>query len=218
MNYFAHGRAFVDDPYFLAGTAAPDWLNVVDRKVRVRSKYAAPHAAGDDPVLASVARGVMQHCADDAWFHETRAFAELSLDLCVRLRDALGPEDGFRPHFIGHILVEILLDAVLIEAEPERLDAYYTAMNSLDGPAVEAAISQIAGRSAAGLATFIPLFCRERFLWDYRDDGKLLFRLNQVLRRVQLPLLPSSIVDVLTIARGLVNERHDELLAAPANR
>ena len=40
MNYFAHGRPFVDDPYFLAGTAVPDWLNVVDRRVRVRSKQA----------------------------------------------------------------------------------------------------------------------------------------------------------------------------------
>ena len=37
MNYFAHGHRFVDDPYFLAGTAVPDWLSVVDRKVRVRA-------------------------------------------------------------------------------------------------------------------------------------------------------------------------------------
>ena len=33
MNYFAHGVRFLEDPYFLAGTAVPDWLSVVDRRV-----------------------------------------------------------------------------------------------------------------------------------------------------------------------------------------
>ena len=29
MNYFAHAIRFLDDPYFLSGTALPDWLSVV---------------------------------------------------------------------------------------------------------------------------------------------------------------------------------------------
>src|SRR5262245_57450005 len=125
MNYFAHGRAFVDDPYFLAGTAVPDWLNVVDRRVRVRSKHAAAHLDAADPRIARVAAGVLQHCQDDAWFHNTRAFAELSLSLCGMLRQRLPADEGFRPYFLGHILVEILLDAALIAEQPERLEAYY---------------------------------------------------------------------------------------------
>ena len=36
MNYLAHGFRFTDEPYFLAGTAAPDWLSVIDRKMRLR--------------------------------------------------------------------------------------------------------------------------------------------------------------------------------------
>src|SRR5262245_45831404 len=83
MNYFAHGRALINDPYFLAGTAVPDWLGVVDRRVRVRSALAEPHLASDDPRLARVAAGIVQHCRDDAWFHATRAFTELSLALTV---------------------------------------------------------------------------------------------------------------------------------------
>ena len=45
MNYFAHGRHFIDQPYLLAGTAVPDWLNVVDRSVRARPARAAAHSA-----------------------------------------------------------------------------------------------------------------------------------------------------------------------------
>jgi hypothetical protein len=214
MNYFAHGRRFVDDPYFLAGTAVPDWLNVVDRRVRVRAAQARLHVASPDERVARVAAGIVQHCDDDGWFHATRAFAELSLELCRLLRDRLPADDGFRPHFLGHILVEILLDAALIADEPGRLDDYYAALAGLDGQCVENAVGAIGTRPARNLATFIGLFSRERFLSDYLDDGKLLFRVNQVMRRVGLPLLPRDIEDTLAVARQQVARRKDELLAA----
>src|SRR4051795_212815 len=79
MNYLAHGWRFASEPYVLAGTAAPDWLSVIDRKVRLRSRTAATFISDADPVLAAIARGVVQHHADDAWFHATLAFNELSL-------------------------------------------------------------------------------------------------------------------------------------------
>lgn len=48
MNYFAHGREHLDRPYFLAGTAVPDWLSVSDRGSRVRRKQAAAWCSGED--------------------------------------------------------------------------------------------------------------------------------------------------------------------------
>ena len=216
MNYFAHGRRFTSDPFFLAGTAVPDWLGVVDRQVRVRSRHADAWSACDDPCVAAVARGVRQHLADDAWFHETLAFAECSMAIGRMVRDVLPTDDGFRPHFLGHILVEILLDAELIAEDPAALAAYYRAMNSLDAAAVESAVNRIAPRGTSNLATFIGLFSRERFLYDYQDDGKLLFRLNQVMRRVRLPTLPPQMSEVFPEARRLVSARGHELLTAPA--
>ncbi len=214
MNYFAHGRHFVDDPYFLAGTAVPDWLNVVDRRVRVRARLAEPHVAADDPLLARVASGIVQHCGDDEWFHATRAFAELSLELCGLLKAGLPADDGLRPHFLGHILVELLLDAALIADDPAALDRYYAAMDGLDGQAIEQAVERIAAKPAKDLATFVRLFSAERFLYDYADDAKLLVRLNQVMRRVGLGLLPPEATDLLAMARGMVAARKDELLTA----
>ena len=214
MNYFAHGRPFIDDPYFLAGTAVPDWLNVVDRKVRVRRRHALEHVEAIDPVVSRVAAGIVQHCSDDDWFHGTRAFAELSLGLSRLVRDALGADEGFRPHFLGHILVELLLDAELVAEAPERLDAYYRAIDSLDVVAVERAVNQIAPRPARDLGRFIGLFSQERFLSDYSEDAKLLIRLNQVMRRVGLATLPAASVEWLAVARERVAERKVELLAA----
>ena len=61
MNYLAHGWRFVDQPYFLAGTAAPDWMSVIDRRNRLRSKAAERFVEDSDPQLAALARGVVHH-------------------------------------------------------------------------------------------------------------------------------------------------------------
>src|SRR5262245_42485954 len=146
MNYLAHGWRFVHEPYYLAGTAAPDWLSVIDRKIRLRSRTAAEFVSDPDPVLSAVARGIVQHHADDAWFHATPAFNELSLNFAVEIRAALPGDEGFRPSFLGHILVELLLDATLSEENPRRLDDYYSALSSLDPAATEQAICRLATR------------------------------------------------------------------------
>jgi hypothetical protein len=212
MNFFAHGREFVDDPYLLAGTAVPDWLNVSDRGVRVRSRHVEPWLAADDARLRSLARGIAQHHVDDGWFHATSAFAELCWAFTVEIRDLLGRDDGLRPSFLGHILVEILLDATLIAQDPERLTAYYQALESVDAGLLAELVNRMAPRPTERLAMLIPRFTAERFLWDYAEDGKLCYRLNQVMRRVGLSELPAALAALLPSARRRVEDRQHELL------
>src|SRR5262245_54376900 len=210
MNYLAHGWPYSNEPYFLSGTAAPDWLSVIDRKIRVRSRTAAAFIADADPTLASIARGIVQHHTDDAWFHATPAFNELSLKFAVEIRSALPGDEGFRPSFLGHILVELLLDRALAEDKPRRLDDYYAALDALDPTATEQAISRLATGPAPQIATLIPRFAAERFLYDYLDDGKLLTRLNHVMRRVGLPQLPLTLVELIPSLRSRVRDRMTE--------
>jgi hypothetical protein len=216
MNYLAHGWRFAGDPYFLAGTAAPDWLSVIDRKTRLRSRTAAEFVADPDPILAAVARGIVQHHADDAWFHATAAFSDLNLAFAVEIRDCLPGDEGFRPSFLGHILVELLLDSALAEEQPERLDNYYAALAALDPAQTERAISRLATRPVERIIALIPRFTAERFLYDYLDDGKLLTRLNHIMRRVGLPALPGTLVELFPALRRRVRERKVELLTPPA--
>jgi len=212
MNYLAHGFRFTDEPYFLAGTAAPDWLSVIDRKMRLRARRAAELVADADPQLAALARGVVQHHHDDEWFHQTEAFNELNLVFAVEIRSVLPDDEGFRPTFLGHILVELLLDAVLADESPERLDNYYTALDLIDPATVQAAINQLATRTSDRVGMLIPRFNRERFLYDYAQDATLLVRLNHVMRRVNLPLLPDEIAELLPAMRRRVRERREDLL------
>lgn len=212
MNYLAHGYRFTNEPYFLAGTAAPDWLSVIDRKMRLRSKHAAQFVEDADPHLAALARGIVQHHRDDEWFHQTTAFNELNLKFAVALRDALPADDGFRPSFLGHILVELLLDAVLIEEEPARLDRYYAALAAVEADTVQTIINHLATRTSDRIGMLIPRFVAERFLADYADDGRLLVRLNHVMRRVNLPQLLPEIAELFPAMRQQVQRRRSELL------
>lgn len=212
MNYFAHALPFLDRPYFVAGTAVPDWLSVIDRKMRVRSHAAQTLIAHEDHRVAEVAAGIVQHHLDDRWFHQTRAFAELNLQLTTAVRGVLPDDDGFRPSFLGHILVEILLDAALIANHRDQLDAYHAALRSVDPHLVGNVVNQVATRPSDIWPVFIPHFCAERFLYDYEEDAKLLGRLNRVMRRVHLPPLPDQFLTILPAARQAVAQRQQDLL------
>ncbi len=212
MNYFTHGLRFTDRPYFLAGTAVPDWLSIADRKVRMRSRRVEPFADGSDSVQAQVAAGVLQHLHDDQWFHQTRAFVEVSGEVGRLFRELLGPEDGFRPGFLGHICLELLLDGLLVQRDPERLDAYYAAIDAIDAGEVQAAVNRMSRTETTRLEPLLPLFQREQFLRDYIDPERLLYRLNQVMRRIKLKQLPEQAQDVLRNGRKIVEHRLDDLL------
>ena len=212
MNYFAHGRAYIDQPYFLAGTAVPDWLNVANRKAKARAKTASRFVEDVDPHVAGIAAGIVQHHHDDGWFHGTRAFVELSMSFAVEVRERLNRERGFRAGFLGHILVELLLDACLIEDDPELLDAYYASLDALDFQQVSHIVNRMTTQPVPLLEPLIPRFQQERFLYDYLDDRRLLWRMNHVMRRVKLSPLPDSLLSFFPEARRQVRARRDELL------
>ncbi|NOX53906.1 MAG: hypothetical protein GXP27_05600 [Planctomycetes bacterium] len=214
MNYFAHGLRFLNEPHFLAGTAVPDWLAVVDRRVRLRPRKVAPFAETPRTVVGQVAAGVLQHARDDLWFHRTRGFAETTSLVTNLFRRQLNGDPRYRTGFLGHISTELLLDAVLIERWPELLDRYYAVLDCVDPEAVQQAVNRMARGTTSQLASFIPLFVKEQVLRDYVEPRRLLFRLNQVMRRIKLEPLPASIEEVLAGAREMVRERVSDLLPA----
>ena len=125
MNFLSHAMPYFDTPLVAACTAVPDWLSVVDRKIRARKRLAIQHLDSDDPSLRDVAGGVIRHIEDDRWFHGTQAFIETNMLIAVQLRDLLPGDAGFRPTFVGHILIEMLLDAFWIRDDRSIADRYY---------------------------------------------------------------------------------------------
>jgi hypothetical protein len=215
MNYLAHGYRFLDQPHFVAGTAVPDWLSVADRRVRVRRHLVAPFLEDNlSDRERLIARGILQHHKDDDAFHQCEPFLFLSSELSVAFRSLMPDPYDHRPGFLGHIVTELLLDSVLAERDPQLLQRYYAAIRDVEFSLVQNAVNRIARRSTDRLTAFISRFMEERFLFDYLDDSRLLVRLNQVLRRVKLPIMDDSAVRVLADGRKLLRQHADDLLAA----
>ncbi len=212
MNYFCHALNHLDRPYFMAGTAVPDWLSVADRRVRFRPQHLSPFADSGGTVLSEVAAGTLQHLQDDDWFHATRGFFEVTTEIAGLFRTALGHEGDFHYGFLGHVGMEMLLDAVLIERFPGHFDRYYQALADVDPTAIQDSINQMARVPTDRLAWFIGLFRVEQFLRDYVSDERLLHRLNQVMSRVKLTQLPPRAIGVLEESRSLVRGRIRDLL------
>ena len=215
MNFLCHALPYLDRPLMVAGTAVPDWLSVVDRRVRARGKWAREHLESDDSDLREVAAGIVQHHHDDRWFHGTRAFAETNLQLAVQLRDLLPGDAGFRPSFVAHILVEMLLDALWIRDDASLAKRYYDLLRTVSAERVQRCVNRITGQPTERLADLIERFIEIRFLYDYLDQAKLLMRLNQVMRRVGLAPLPPVVGDWLPEAARLVESRRRCLLSPP---
>jgi hypothetical protein len=214
MNYFAHALNHLDQPYFIAGTAVPDWLSVVDRKVRLRPRMLQPWLADADPIQSEIAAGTLRHLNDDDWFHATRGFVEVTEELTRSFRQSLGADEKYHCGFLGHVGMELLLDGVLMDLYPVRFEDYWRSLELIDAARVEVAVNRMAKFPAERLAWFIDLYRREQFLRAYENDRELLRRLNQVLSRVKLSPIPDEAVETIKFGRTLVRQRLTDLLPA----
>ena len=205
MNYLAHAYRFLDDPQFVAGTAVPDWLAVSDRPARIRKERLDG---------SRLAEGIRRHVHDDAWFHETPAFWQVSGALTERIR-ALDPDPRQRAWFWGHVVTEMLLDSFLVEEDETRLERYYDALGGLDSERLQSDVTAWTTQPPVRLTDFIDRFREAQFLRCYADDGRLLVRIGQVARRVGLPEPPQGMLEGLPDYRRIVSGRARELLADP---
>lgn len=212
MNYFAHSLGYLDRPYFLAGLAVPDWLSVSDRKCRPRRRTIEEQLDGLSGADREIALGIRQHLDDDQWFHGTRVFYEVTGEIGREFRVTLGEEESWPFGFLGHLVMELLLDAALIEAAPQTLEDYYDIIGEVDPERVQRVVAELSMHPPERLAEFIELYRKERFLEDYVDDRRLLRRLNQVMSRVGLPGMPVQVLPVLRESRKIVRKSLRELL------
>lgn len=217
MNFLAHAARLLQaspvDPYQVAGVAVPDWLNVSARKTKCRHRHVLPWIDDSDPVVSGLARGIARHHEDDAAFHESGVFNELSLEFSKSIRLRYPDDLSMRVWFLGHILVELLIDAELTTQNPKLLADYYDALRTVDPVRVEQLVEQFCGRSPGKLAELIPKFIDSEFLVDYVHDDGLCLRVGQVLKRVGLNTLPDDFPELLPAMRRSVSEDLPELLA-----
>ena len=215
MNFLSHAIPYFSDPLVAVCTAVPDWLSVIDRRVRARRRMAEAVMDSTDADLRQVAKGILNHIHDDRWFHTTPAFVQTNLELAVSLRDLLPNDRGFRPMFVGHIVIEMLLDSIWLREQPQLGEQYYEMVEAAPADLIQRCVNQITGKPTEQLVPTIQRYSEAKFLYDYLQPEGMLLRLNQVLRRVSLVELPDSLIPWLQQAGELVEFRRVRFLTKP---
>jgi hypothetical protein len=167
--------------------------------------------ATDSDDVRQIGLGILQHHADDDTFHRSESFQQMEALLAKEFRRCMPNRFDHRPALLGHIVVELMLDAMLAATDTTLLNRYYAVLETVDAGLVQHAVNHMVTRKTNRLAPLITGFCRERFLDDYLTDEGLFLRLNQVLKRVRLEPMTTDALDVLATARTLLHKRGREL-------
>ena len=190
MNYLAHAVGVLGEPWLVAGTSLPDWLRALDKRARAHPAKLALLVV-DDARVAQLRDGVHKHHEDDHDFH-THAVFEAITGQAVQMFRALSPDARFRASALGHIVVEMLLDACIEEHRPGAVNAYYAALTAIDVDVLAAAARAFTGRPLEQLERLFDRFQRARFLHAYATDGGTVAALEGVCARAGLTPPPDG--------------------------
>jgi len=218
VNYLAHARDVLDRPWILAGAVLPDWVRIVAPRARLRPWMVDGAAAPRGAPRAGIHEGLAHHFEDDAWFHTTPVFHDVTREIAARIRERHPdrPDRRMRASFYAHILTEMLLDGWLLESRPDAAESFANAILSLDRAVLLAEASNIVPGPVSGLLDIVSHFEDPRVLAGYLDDAEVVRRLGIMGSRVRQPDLPDGFEDLVAAARPLVAARATDLLTPPA--
>lgn len=185
MNYFAH--FFIDHaderPHYTAGLILPDLVRNTHRNLRLPALN-LPHYTPDNPIT-HLNEGVARHHFIDHRFHNS-PFFEQQLSGLKALLYARSFESIVKyRYFLAHVLLEMMIDAVLIEQYPKRCSAFYQQLAATDEKVltIYLATSGITDEQIGQILTHFSRFHTSQYLYHYRHTAGLLFGLEQMYRR-----------------------------------
>src|SRR5204862_7715892 len=136
-----------------------------DKRARVKpDALRALHL--DDPRARSLREGALRHHNDDHRFHTSSTFEALT-DEAVHALRALSPDPRYRASALGHIAVEMLVDACVEERRPGVTARYYDAIAAIDDDVLATLARDWTSRPLPQFPLLAQRFRKARFLFQY---------------------------------------------------
>lgn len=181
MNFLSHFYLDGSNDHKLNfGLLFPDFLGIIDRSVKVHQLL--PEI---DEKEESFKHGISLHVRADAIWHNSDYFkfkTELIGDV---LRDFEFYEKPYRPFFMTHVMLEILLDRMLLLQKPDLATGMY---NSLEGLEKQWIIQLFSNEKLSeNMPKFVSNFTDSRYVYKYSDNAHFIYALNRLFKRVGLP-------------------------------
>lgn len=176
MNFLSHyyfDRS--NDPWFNTGLVLPDLSrNFCKGHLDLNQPFEGPR-------FTALRNGSIVHLAKDKIFHQSAFFNECTHAIS-ELLDACGQWP--RKWFFNHVLTEITLDRVLMDADPELCTAFYNDLHSVDAAEVARFLAFGGVKEYALFESRFNKFIEYAFIFDYQHNEKINTALSQLYRRV----------------------------------
>lgn len=190
MNLVAHYYLDRDrvNSYFVVGAATPDLLSIYNSSLRIKARHlrkmSEDQAGRITPPFLS---GLYRHFFADGVFHLSPHFKEQTKRISNMLVEYFPDLDIQRKFFIGHILLELLIDKVLIDENPGILESYYGHFEGLQPFKELKKASELAvGHELPNYEAYMKKFMRRRYLYEYAKFEHIAWVLRRILRRVSI--------------------------------
>ena len=169
MNFVAHYYIdqHLDNQLFVIGVCTPDLLPVFDRKKRVRArKVLKVIEASQNDQLIQFGKGNLRHFEADDYFHSATFFQNETKLITEMIRERYPNGEIKRDFFVAHILFELVLDRILVLANPQVLDDFYQHWDNQDLSIIKNLTQQLCGENLTGYQLFLQRFISPQIpLW-----------------------------------------------------
>jgi len=187
MNFIAHFYMdrHVEDSLFFVGVSTPDWVSIFNRQIRVKENRLPLIMENDaTPAEMSFYNGVMRHLEVDRVFHSSAFFEDETREISRLLKQHFADGAVPRSFFVAHVMFELVLDKVLIQADPSLLPAYYSHLESCDMAQIVQLTEWITSTPMPGYDGFVKKFIIKKYLYQYTEWNHVIYVLRRLLERV----------------------------------
>ena len=168
MNFLAH--YYLDsqsaDSLFVIGLVTPDLMSLYNRGIRFRERdiLKATKNASLSTEEQTLLKGVSRHFEADGIFHDSAFFKDESSLIGKRLRDAFPAHNVERSFFVGHVLLELCLDRLLMQEYPSLTTSFYEHFRAFSPEKIAELTSTLAGNPLPGYQEFLIRFLEKPYI------------------------------------------------------
>lgn len=185
MNFLSHYyfNRFTDDELFVVGSVLPDLVRNADASVKIHPEK---ESVLNYKKTASLYGGWQQHIQIDGIFHESVFFKTYTKQLRVAIEPIL-KNTPFKPFFVAHISLELLIDYLLIKHQKVNVHCFYHALEKAQIAQITAFLENTGKVSPVQLSRFTRFyhtFCQHAYLHSYENISGICYAVVQICKRI----------------------------------
>ncbi|MCB0736907.1 MAG: hypothetical protein KDC92_05285 [Bacteroidetes bacterium] len=172
------------------GLLLPDFLGIVNRKLKM-------HHLLEGARETEVVKGIKLHLRADDYWHSSKFFIQKNELIKKVLIDFDFVEKPYRPFFMTHVILELLLDRALVLQNETLCHNMYGSIEKFERSWLN--YLNIDGATVDKLENFVESFIKYRYVFQYANNEQYIYALNRLFQRVRHPELEFTSENELNI-------------------